>query len=792
MIKNYFTIAWRNLKKHKIYSLINIGGLAVGMTVAILIGLWVWDEISFDKYHKNHNQVAQAWQFVSFGPEKSSYNSVPIPLAAELRNKYPEVKSASVASFNRDAILTSGDKKFSRTGMYTEPDFPEMMTVKMLSGVRTGLTDIHSMLLSQSLAKALFGDENPIDKVVRLNNKTDVKVSGIYEDFPTNSSFRDVFFLASWELLTTIDSYAKRSTQEWDENSFQVFVQLQEGADVKKLSAKIKDTRMKLEDPPAYKPEFFLHPMNRWHLYGEFKNGMNTGGLIKLVKLFGIAGVFVLLLACINFMNLSTARSEKRAKEVGIRKTLGSVRGQLIWQFFSESLLVSLISLVLSIIFVLLLLPFFNQVANKELSILWTNPFFWLAAFAFSLITGLIAGSYPALYLSSFRPVKVLKGSFKAGRFAPLPRKILVVFQFSISVLLIAATLIWSRQINHAKDRPIGYDSNGLIEITMSTPDLISHYDAVRTELLNTGAIANVSASLGSITENFGGTTNVSWKGKTEDSRPLFMSNRVTHDFGKTVGWNVLQGRDFSKNFLTDSTAIVLNESAVQMMGLQNPINETIKFSGKDYKIIGVISNLVKGSPFQPVDPSLFTIGYGGAVNVINIRLSPNSSVGTALNKIENVFREYNPQAPFDYKFVDEQYAQKFATEERIGKLAGFFAILAILISCLGLFGLASFIAEQRTKEIGIRKVLGATILGIWQLLSKEFLLLVFISLLIAIPLAYYFMNKWLQNYEYRTEISWWLFAIVVLATLLITILTVSFQAIRAAVTNPVKSLRTE
>lgn len=792
MIKNYFKIALRNLSRSKGYSAINIGGLAVGMSVTMLIGLWVWDEISFDKYHKNYHQIAQAWQFVSFGPEKSSYNSVPIPLATELRNKYPEVKAASVASYNRDAILASGNKKLSRTGMYTEPDFPEMMTVKMLSGTRTALTDIHSSMVSQSLAKALFGNENPINKTIRINNKTQVKVTGVYEDFPANSSFRDVFFLAPWQLLTTIDDYAKKATQEWDENSFQLFVQLQEGADVKKLSAKIKDTRMKLEDPPAYKPEFFLHPMSRWHLYGEFKNGVNTGGLMKLVKLFGIAGVFVLLLACINFMNLSTARSEKRAKEVGIRKTLGSVRGQLIRQFFSESLLVSFIALVLSMLFVLLMLLFFNQVANKELSILWTNPFFWLAAFVFSLITGLIAGSYPALYLSSFRPVKVLKGSFKAGRFAPLPRKILVVFQFSISVLLIAGTLIWSRQINHAKNRPIGYNTNGLVEISMNTPELIEHYDAIRAELLNTSTVANVSGSLGSITADYGGTTNISWKGKTEDMRPLFMSNRVTHDFGKTVGWNILQGRDFSKNFLTDSSAIVLNESAVQTMGLQNPVTETIKFSGKDYKVIAVISNLIKGSPFEPVKPSLFTIGYGGAINVINIRLSPNSGVSDALSKIEDVFKKFNPQAPFDYKFVDEQYAQKFATEERIGKLAGFFATLAILISCLGLFGLASFIAEQRTKEIGIRKVLGATILGIWQLLSKEFLLLVFISLLIALPISYYFMKNWLQNYEYRTEISWWVFGIVVLATLLITILTVSFQAIKAAIANPVKSLRTE
>ncbi len=790
MIKNFFIIAWRNLKKHKAYSFINIWGLAAGMTVAMLIGLWVWDEVSFNKYHKNYPQLAQAWQFVSFGPEKSSFNSVPVPLAAELRNKYPEVKASATASYNRDAILTSRDKKLSRRGMYTEPDFPEMMTVKMISGARTALKDVHSVLLSQSLADALFGEENPINKIVRLNNKADVKVSGIYEDFPANSSFRYVSFLATWQLLTTMDDYAKLASGAWDENSFQVFVQLKEGADIKKLSAKIKDTRMKLENPPGYKPEFFLHPMSSWHLYGEFKNGANTGGLIRLVKLFGIAGVFVLLLACINFMNLSTARSEKRAKEVGIRKTLGSVRGQLIRQFFTESLLVSFIALGLSIALVLLLLPFFNEVAGKELSILWANPFFWLAALLFTLITGLIAGSYPALYLSSFRPVKVLKGSFKAGRFAPLPRKVLVVFQFSISVMLIAGTLIWSKQINHAKDRPTGYNNSGLIEVPISTPELLTHYEAISIELLNTGKVASVSGSQGSITTEYGGTTDVAWKGKSPESKPLIMSNRVTHDFGKTVGWNILKGRDFSKNFTTDRRGMILNESAVQLMGLENPINETVRLSDKEYKVVGVISDMVKGSPFAPVKPALFIID--NFINVINIKLPPNSSVSASLAKLEQVFKKYNSQAPFEYKFVDEQYAQKFATEERIGKLAGFFAILAIFISCLGLFGLASFIAEQRTKEIGIRKVLGASIAGIWQLLSKEFLLLVFISFMIALPAAYYFMNKWLQNYEYRTEISWWIFGLVVLATLLITTLTVSFQAIKAAIANPVKSLRAE
>jgi ABC-type antimicrobial peptide transport system permease subunit len=547
---------------------------------------------------------------------------------------------------------------------------------------------------------------------------------------------------------------------------------------------------MKLENPPAYKPEFFLHPMSKWHLHGDFKNGVNEGGMIKLVRLFGIAGVFVLLLACINFMNLSTARSEKRAKEVGIRKTLGSARSQLVRQFFSESLLVSFIALVLCLVIVQLLLPFFNKIADKNMSILWSNPFFWLLAITFCLITGLIAGSYPALYLSSFRPVKVLKGSFKAGRLASLPRRVLVIFQFSISVLLIIGTMIVFRQIHHAKDRPIGYDSNGLIEVSMNTPDLKGRYEVLRTDLLNTGAVTEVSQSSGSITSDYGGVTGISWKGKAPDARPLIMVNRITHDYGKTVSWKILQGRDFSRQFLMDSTAIVLNNAAINTMGLKDPLKETINFGGKDYKVIGVVNDMIKGSPFEPVKPTVFVIGYGAVT--INIKLASAASVGTALSKIEDVFKKHNPAAPFEYKFVDEKYAAKFATEERIGKLAGFFAAFAILISCLGLFGLASFVAEQRTKEIGIRKVLGATIINVWQLLSKEFFLLVFISLLVASPVAWYVMHNWLENYQYRTQITWWIFGVAAFGALFITLLTVSFQAIKAAIANPVKSLRTE
>jgi ABC-type antimicrobial peptide transport system permease subunit len=791
MFKNYFLTAWRNLNKNKAYSFINIGGLAIGMSVAMVIGLWVWDELSFDKSHKNYDRIAQVWQFVKFGAEKSSYNSLPIPLAAELREKYTDFAAVSVSTYNRTTILTIGDKKLSRTGMFVEPDFPKMMTVEMIGGSADQLRDIHSILISQSLAKAIFATGDPLNKIIRLNNKENVQVAGVYKDFPGNSSFKDVFFLASWQLFTTMDGYAKRASDQWDENSFQIFAQLKDGADIKNVSSKIKDIRMKREDPPKYKPEFFLHPMSKWHLQGDFKNGVNEGGLIRLVRLFGMAGIFVLLLACINFMNLSTARSEKRAKEVGIRKTLGSGRPQLIHQFFSESILVSFIALLLCLLIVQLLLPFFNQITNKNMAVLWSNSLFWLAAITFCLVTGLIAGSYPALYLSSFKPIKVLKGRFKAGRLASLPRKVLVVFQYSISVTLIIGAIVVFRQINYAKDRAPGYESDGLLEINMSTPDLREHYEALRMDLLNTGAIAELSQSSGTIVDDYGGTTNISWRDKAKDMRPLLMSNFITHDYGKTIGWKVLVGRDFSKDFSTDTSAIIINEAAMKLMGFNDPLNEFVKFNGKDYKVVGVVNNMIKGSPFAAVKPSFYTINFR-AVNVINIKLSANSSIREALVKMENIFKKYDPAAPFEYKFADEQYAAKFAIEQRIGKLAGFFAAFAIFISCLGLFGLASFVAEQRKKEIGIRKVLGATITGVWQLLSREFLVLVLIAILIASPIAWYIMHQWLENYEYRTQIVWWIFGAASSGALIITFLTVSFHAIKAALANPVKSLRTE
>jgi putative ABC transport system permease protein len=790
MLKNYFTTAWRNLVKNKMYSFINIAGLSVGMAVAVLIGLWINDELSFNKNFKNYDRIGQVWQFVSFTADKSTYGVSPIPMARELRDKYPEFQAVS-ASAEKKPILSAGEKKFAELGNYVEPVFADMLSLKMLAGNRNALNDINSILLSGTLAKNLFGSDNPIDKIVKIDDKASVKVAGVYEDFPVNSSFKDTRFLASWNLFLSIDEYAKHASTQWDENSFQVYAQLKEGADFSKVSAKIKDSRMKREDPPKYKPEFFLFPMSRWHLYSDFKNGVNTGGLIQFVWLFGITGFFVLLLACINFMNLSTARSEKRAKEVGIRKAIGSVRRQLVLQFLSESLLVTMFAFIFSLLLAQLVLPFFNAVAGKEISILWLNPLFWLAGIGFSLLTGLIAGSYPALYLSSFNPIKVLKGTFRAGPFAAVPRKVLVVLQFTVSVVLIIGTIVVFRQVQFAKDRSVGYNREKLIEINMNTSELATHYNAVRSDLLNTGAVYDMSESSGSVTVQYGGTTDIQWRGKVPDARPLVMRNAVSHDYGRTIAWEIKEGRDFSRDFPNDSASIILNEAAVKLMGFQHPLDEFVKQGGKDYKIIAVVKNMIKEDPFKPVSPSFFRLNYN-EVSTVNIRLSKQLSTSEALAKVETIVKKYNPSSPFVYNFVDEVYGKKFEYEERIGKLSAFFATLAIFISCLGLFGVASFVAEQRTKEIGVRKVLGATVFNVWKLLSKEFIVLVAIALLIAIPIAYYFMNKWLLNYEYKTNLSWWIFAAAGFGAIMITILTVSFQAIKAAVANPVKSLRTE
>ncbi len=633
--------------------------------------------------------------------------------------------------------------------------------------------------------------DDALNKTLTINDNQSVKVATIYEDFPANSTFSDTYFIAPWEFFIANDEDARSSKDRWDSNSFQIYAQLKAGVDFENVSAKIKDIRMNRDNPPAYKPEFFLHPMSKWHLYSDFKDGKNTGGLIEYVWLFGLIGVLVLILACINYMNLATARSEKRAKEVGIRKSIGSVRSQLIAQFLTESFLIVFIGFAVSLLLVQLALPSFNEVLQSEINILWTNPLFWFFGIAFSLVTGFLAGCYPALYLSSFLPVKVLKGTFRAGRFASVPRKFLVVLQFTVSITLMIGVTVIFRQIDFAKNRPAGYDRNELIEISIYEPSLRKQLDVLRDHLLKTGAVVEMSASSGPVTTQDGGTTNFSWEGKIPDTRPLLMSNRVTHEYGKTIGWQIVAGRDFSRSMAADNASIIVNEAAIKLMGITNPLEKTVTYNNRHYRIIGIIKDMIKESPFEPIKPSFYIID-SESVNIITIKLATQVGMRDAIGNVEEVIKNYYPVSTFDYKFVDDEYARKFSHEERIGKLAGFFTLLAILISLLGMFGLASFTSEQRTREVGIRKVLGASIFGLWRLLSRDFVMLVAISFLLAIPLAYYYMSEWLVRFDYRIEITWWIFAASGGSAMIITLLTVSFQTLKAALMNPVNSLRSE
>jgi ABC-type antimicrobial peptide transport system permease subunit len=690
-------------------------------------------------------------------------------------------------------VLSAGEKKLKKIGKYMEPGAPDMLVLEMLKGTRGSLKDNSSLLLSESTAKEFFGDEDPTGKAMKINNKENLIVTGVYRDIPYNSNFGNVAFIAPFDMYINEMGWPKKNDYPWGNNAFQTFVQIADNTDMAKVSAKIKDVKLLHlhEEDKKYAPVIFLHPMNRWHLFAEFKNGINNGGRIQFVWLFGIIGLFVLLLACINFMNLSTARSEKRAKEVGIRKAIGSLRGQLIAQFFSESLLVVAFGFVSALLIVQLILPSFNSVADKKMTILWNSPVCWLIGIGISLLTGLVAGSYPAMYLSSFQPVKVLKGTFRVGRYAALPRKVLVVLQFTVSVVLIIGTIVVFRQIQFAMNRPVGYSREGLLSLETINPEIHNHIDAIRNELKSKGIISEMSEATAPVTSVWSTSGGFDWKGKDPALAVDIPTTAVSYEYGKTIGWQFKEGRDFSKDFASDSMAFVVNETAARFMGLKNPVGEVIKWGGSSMIIVGVIKDMIVESPYEPVRAAVYSIDRGDG-GILNIRLNPAQGAPAAVAKIEATLKKFSPEQPFDYKFVDEEYAKKFGNEQRIGKLASFFAILAIFISCLGLFGMASFMAERRTKEIGVRKVMGASVFNLWKLLSKDFVLLVLISLIIAMPTGWYLMHNWLQNYQYRSEISWWIFATAGAGILIITLLTVSFQSIKAALMNPVKSLKAE
>jgi putative ABC transport system permease protein len=783
MLKSYFKIGWRTLLRSKGYSAINIGGLAAGMAVTILIGMWIFDELSYNKSFENYDRVGH----VMVHNGEGTYPSNPIPLVAELKTNFSQdVKYVTLVGWPWQLSVTSGDNKFLEAGTFMQPEGAEIFSFNMVRGARKALTEPNTILIAESLSKKLFGDGDPVGQIVRLKNLIDVRVGGVYKDFPPNSELYKLNLIGSWEFLVSWMPWNAENVDNWTNNSHKIYVQLNEGVSFDDFSGKIRDLKRKHLDTERlkYNSELFVHPMSKWHLYSKFENRkIVMSDQLQFVWLYGIIGGFVLILACINFTNLSTARSEKRAKEVGIRKTMGSLRPQLIVQFLSESFITVAIAAVFSIVLVLFTLPYFNDVAAKQISFPWDKPVFWMAIGCFVLVAGLMAGSYPALFLSSFKPMKIFK-----ARMNSLPRKVLVVTQFAVSVTLIIGTIVVYQQIEFAKNRPVGYTRQGLIRVFRVTPDLFRRYEAIRNELLQSGLAENVASSSNPITDIWSSTSSLKWEGKPEGMESNVSMNWVTGPFGKTMGWKIIQGRDFSEQLASDSTAVILNRTAVKYMGFKDPIDQLID---DRFHVIGVIEDLVMGSPYEPVMPAVF-FNRDENIYVINIRLNPSLSTQEAIAGITNIFQKHNPSVPFEFGFVDEDYKQKFAAEVRVGKLASVFAVLTILISLLGLFGLSAFVAEQRTKEIGIRKVVGASITQLWAMLTKSFVMLVAISCAIAFPLAWYMLSNWLTRFEYRMEISPWIFPAIVAGALTVTLATVSYQALCAALINPVESLKSE
>jgi putative ABC transport system permease protein len=784
MIKNYFKIAWRNLFRNKGFSITNILGLTIGITCTILILLWVQDELGYDRFQKNYDNIYQVIANRDFNNQVFTDRSMVMPLASELENSSPQIKHAVVTTYQQQHVLTQGEDKIKKQGYLVSDHFFDVFSWKFVKGnAVTALKEPNSIVLSQSCAKAFFGNNDPINKVLRIDNNQDVKVTAILEDAPGNSTFQ-FDWIAPFNYG---DADTKRAMTEWVNSSWNVFIQTVPNADTSLLNKNI--TKVKRAHGKDEISTYFAFPMSRWHLYSNFDKGVNIGGMIEYVRLFSIIAIIILLIACINFMNLSTARSEKRAKEVGIRKTLGSDKKQLILQFFFESMILTLIAFVIAIIAVMLLLPSFNMLVNKQLSLNFAEPMFWLIAIGIILFTGLVAGSYPALYLSSFNPVKVLKGSIISGKRTILPRHVLVVSQFVISILLISATVIVYQQIQHVKDRDMGYNPDNLVMVP-STPDTDKSFAVIKQQLLGTGMITNVTRTSSPITEVWWNTGSPDYDGKPANAQIIMGGLGVDVDFTKTMGIKMLQGRDFSGT-PADSTFMILNKAAVDAMKLKNPVGMQMRY-GKTYTVIGVSDNVIMTSPFEPAYPMLIVYDGSNGSSTNTMRLKDGMSSKKALASIETIFKKHNPTVPFEYQFVDQEFQKKFLTEELIGKLTNIFSGLAIFICCLGLAGLASFTIEKRVREIGVRKVLGATVQQLLMLISKEFLKLVIIAFIIAVPLTYWAMSNWLSKYEYRIDISIWLFAIVGVAMFLLTLIVVSLNTIRAAMSNPVKSLRTE
>lgn len=789
MFKLNLKITLRNLWKNKGFSLINIGGLAIGLASCMILLLYVAYEFGYDRQFKNYNTTYVAHTNMTANGKVHTWAWTPGKLAPELKAKYPAIVNASRSSYPFDQLISYNDKKIKNRGLFADPSFLKILDYEFLKGNSTEpLKDINSVVLTKTLATKLFGTENPIGKIVKLNNDEGLKVEAIIADLPANSSI-SFDYIMPWKLNEQRQKWIKE--QGWGSNFCLTLVQLQKSSLLDEVNAAVKGIYQR--NQKGLTNEMFLHPLSKWHLYNEFENGKSIGGKIGQLKIFLMLAVCILLIACVNFMNLSTARSEKRAKEVGVRKAIGSNRKSLIGQFILESTTLALIGTIVAFILVEISLPYFNNLLGISLIIDYSDWRYWTVLIGLVLFTGLLAGSYPAFYLSSFEPVKVLKGfSLKAGSAISI-RKVLVVFQFVFAACLIVCTAVIYQQLNYIKNKPIGYNQGNLIQMAaMGNLMNTQKIELLKTQLLKSGAAENVSLLSMNIDEGGNNTSDINWPGKNPEDKVLFNQRGIGYDFVKTIGTKMIEGREFGIDFPGDSNKVVLNEAAIKIMGLKNPIGTVIDYGEYKATIIGVMKDFVAESPYQKVAPMIFNRAYKDDGGVLLVRLNESQNISTSLAQIDALVKEINPDYPVDRKFVSDSFEEKYDDEKLLGTLSNWFGGFAIFISALGLLGLALFMAEQRKKEISIRKVLGASTGNILTLLNKDFIKLVAISNVIAFPLAYIIIDKWLSGYEYRTSISVLPFIIALGLSVLIAILTVSVQSIKVAKANAVDALKYE
>ncbi|WP_242927898.1 ABC transporter permease [Pontibacter vulgaris] len=785
MIKNYLKMAYRNLMRHKVFSLINISGLALGMTCSILILLWVRDELSFNRFHQDLDNLYRVRVIQHYpGAEDLNTDANPGPLAEALEQEMPEVKETARMNWPSMQLITYGDKALKLTGRYVDPAFMQIFTFPLLQGsAGQVLSQPNTMVITEEKAKNLFGSADAaLDKMVKVNNQESYRITGILKDIPENSSLQFDYLMPYQDLAS---QPMHQWTKSWDGYGIRTFVQLKPGTDKDAFNKKIEPIIR--NHSKESKSDVFVQAVADMHLYDDFRAGKVGGGRIGNVRLFTIVALFILVIACINFMNLATARSAKRAKEVGVRKAIGANKSSLIKQFMVESVLIAFLALFLALNLAGILLPKFNELTGKFIELDLLNPSLMAMLLGVAILTGILSGSYPAFFLSSFNPVVVLKGTIKMNKGVGVFRKGLVVFQFILSGLLIISTLVVYLQLHFIRTKNIGMDRNNLVYMPLEG-ELRNRYEVVKRELMNTPGIVAVSSTDQSPIE-VGNSTSINWKGKDPNADILFSVMAVDYDLLKTLDVKLKSGREFSKEFGTDTAAYMINEEAARLMQLQQPVGEWMEWVNKGH-IIGVIKNFHTAPVQVKVQPLVMRLAPQNN-NTMLARIEPGKTT-EALAAIERILKKHNPAFPFEYHFMDDDYEQIYKTEAIIGELTKYFAGIAIFISCLGLFGLALFTAEQRTKEIGIRKVLGASVASIVFMLSKDFLKLVLVANVVALPLGWYLMNDWLQDYADRTELSWWVFAVACIATFLIALVTLSFHAIKTAVANPITSLRTE